>query len=249
MSIKILLTNDDGVHAKGIRILAQYMKEIGEVYIAAPNVEVSGCGRSITIAEPIRIKKLEENIYAVKGTPSDCINAGIQHICNGQPDLAISGINLGQNVGQDIFYSGTIAGAWEAIYREVPAFAISLATFSDPIYESAAKFAQVFAKKLLSNELPNNILYNINIPNLPYDQIKGVEITKLGSKIYKENLEKRIDPIGRDYYWFTGVADTKGHGMGSDCYALQENKISITPIKTEVTDLDAIKDLQERKIF
>lgn len=248
----ILLTNDDGIGAPGLSALYNEISGIGDVRIAAPATECSGVGHGITILEPLRIKEYHHNGsfygYAVNGTPADCVKASYWTLLDRKPDAVISGINLGPNTGVNILYSGTVSAAAEGAIIGIPSMAISLATFVDPDFSYAAKFAKSFLKKLLKKRVPKHVLFNINIPACPENQIKGVSITRQGSAQYREKFDKRTDPFGRSYYWLTGSKIDTEKSIDVDDGAVQSGYISITPVQIDHTRYDFMKELQDWNI-
>ena len=229
--MKILTSNDDGVRAKGNIILRETLAKENEVVTIAPNRERSSCGHGITLGEPIRLNQLEENIYSCSGFPADCVLVGLGHLLKDSgPELVVSGINVGANLGQDRFYSGTVAAAREAAFRGVPAIAASLVikNFKD---EQHFDVAANYINKLVSNgihkHIPEMSVLNINVPNLPQNLIKGVRISTSGYQIYSEEVVERQDIRGKAYYWVGGIY--KGHQdiPGSDCNNVADGYISV----------------------
>lgn len=244
----ILLTNDDGIYAPGLSALSQEVDKIGEVKIVAPSVECSGVGHGITILDPLRINKIYNNSffygYAVSGTPADCVKTAVFSLLEKKPDVVISGINLGPNTGINLFYSGTVSGAAEGAILDIPSFAISLATFSQPDFSYAAKFARKFVEKLTKNKVPKGIFFNVNIPSVPEEEIKGIKITSQGKAVYREKYDKRRDPFGKKYYWLTGHKIEQKISMDIDEGAVQAGYISITPLHTDMTNYEFFTQLK-----
>ncbi|MEX0799476.1 MAG: 5'/3'-nucleotidase SurE [Bacteriovoracaceae bacterium] len=229
--MKILTSNDDGVRADGNIFLREELAKNHEVITIAPNQERSSCGHGITLGEPIRLNQIQENVYSCSGFPADCVLVGLGHLLkNNRPDLVVSGINIGANLGQDRFYSGTVAAAREAAFRGVPAIAASLVIkrIKDAQhFDVAAKFISKIVSKDVHKIIPSMSLLNINVPNLPQNQIKGVRIAATGYQIYSEEVVERQDIRGKSYYWVGGIY--KGHQdvSGSDCNAVDEGFISV----------------------
>lgn len=239
--MKILLTNDDGVFADGIYALFQEMKKLGEVIAIAPASEQSAVGHAITLWNPLRINEVHRHGeffgYAVNGTPADCVKLAVHAIMDERPDVIVSGINLGANVGTAVIYSGTVSAATEGTILGIPSIAISLATFSSPDFSFSAKFAAKLAKQVLDKGgLPKGTLLNVNVPAMPGDQIEGVEITCNSDSRFEDIFEKRLDPRKRVYYWSAGVEQTYDLREGTDSAALRANKVSVTPIHFDMTD-------------
>ncbi len=245
----VLLTNDDGIYAPGLSALKQEMNNMGGTVIVAPSVECSGVGHGITILDPLRINEIYHNGsfygFAVNGTPADCVKTAVFSLFEKKPEVIISGINLGPNTGINMFYSGTVSGAAEGAILDIPSFAISLATFSNPDFSYAAKFARMFAEKLINKQIPKGIFLNINIPSLPEAEIKGIKITSQGKAVYREKYDKRKDPFGKKYYWLTGHKIKQKNSLEIDEGALQAGYVSITPLHTDMTNYDFINQLKE----
>ena len=240
----ILLTNDDGINAEGIVALYGALSSIANVTVVAPDSEKSAVGHAITLSDPLRVKLVGKNQFAVSGTPADCVKLGIRTIMKKKPDLVISGINLGPNTGYSVLYSGTVSGATEGAILGIPSFAISLGTFEKPDYSVAATYAKKLAKLILKNGLPKNTLLNVNVPPVKAKKIKGVKITRQSKAAIIERFEKRIDPRQHIYYWLTGeVIKLEGEDE-SDIKALRSGYISITPIHCDMTDYGLMEDIK-----
>ncbi len=248
--MKLLLTNDDGIHAEGIKSLSKTLSSCHDIYIVAPEREMSATGHAITLHKPLRAEELEiegsKRAWAVNGTPSDCVKLAIETILEKKPDLVISGTNKGSNMGNDIFYSGTVSAALEGYFMGLPAIAISLAVIDEkPDYSYTSSFLKGFLQSCDSILQDKQLLLNINIPCLPADSIKGVKITALGRRSYLNTIEKRVDPRGRTYYWVAGQAYDEGEERDSDIVAVTEGYISVTPLSVNLTDHDARQELQK----
>ncbi|HLG72781.1 MAG TPA: 5'/3'-nucleotidase SurE [Chloroflexota bacterium] len=239
--MKILLTNDDGIFADGIYALFQEMKQLGEVIAIAPATEQSAVGHAITLWNPLRINEVHRHGeffgYAVNGTPADCVKLAVHAIMDQRPDIIVSGINLGANVGTAVIYSGTVSAATEGTILGIPSIAISLATFANPDFRFSAQFARKLASKVLEKGgLPRGTLLNVNVPPLPADKIAGVEVTCNSDSRFEDIFEKRLDPRKRVYYWSAGVEQTYDTREGTDSAALRADKVSVTPIHFDMTD-------------
>lgn len=246
--MKILLTNDDGINAEGLYSLYKSVKSLGDVIVVAPDTERSAVGHAITLSDPLRAaevtKRGEFYGYAINGTPADCVKIAVQGILDYTPDLVISGINLGSNSGINVIYSGTVSAATEGSMLGIPSIAVSLATFLNPDFTYAAKFARKMAETVISKGLPDGTLLNVNIPNIPESEIAGVEVTRQGMAVYSEDFDKRIDPWGRTYYWMSGEREEIEEEGNVDDRAIEANKVSVTPMQFDMTDyknLDVIK--------
>lgn len=236
--MKILLSNDDGVYAPGIRIVHKILKTIAEVTIVAPLEERSATGHTLTLDSPLRLVEVEKDIYGCSGFPADCALVGIAHLMReSKPDLVISGINKGANLGQDVFYSGTVAAAREAVFRDIPAIAISsVVDFLSPApkgeddehYLTAALFLRDLIRAKGHELLTPLSLLNINVPNLLREKVSGVDLTYPGFRHYSQEILERRDFKGREYYWIGGIYKGFEPLKGSDCQAVEEKKISLS---------------------
>ena len=243
--MNILLTNDDGVTAKGMKVLAEHLRGIGHVSIIAPDRERSAVGHALTLHHPLRVARLDNDVFSVDGTPTDCVNLGIHRLLSVRPDIVISGINHGANMGDDITYSGTVSAAMESTLMGIPAFAISLSTVAESDnYRSAALYAVKLAGLVISRGLPSDTFLNVNVPDLPHDQIKSSLITSQGKRRYEGMIVDKVDPRGRDYFWI-GSVDMKFHDVeGTDYHAVSRGHISVTPLHLDLTNYRALKELE-----
>lgn len=242
--MRILVTNDDGINSPGLHALVQVLAEEAETYVVAPEHERSATGHAITLHKPLRaapatIPGVTVRGWATNGTPADCVALGVLELLPERPDVVISGINVGPNLGRDLTYSGTVSGAMEGVIFRIPSFAVSIGSFKNPIFDVAARFSLLLAKAVLKGGLPEDTLLNVNVPNLPRTEIAGVEITRQGTKRYVSRLEKRTDPRGRTYYWLSGAPAPQPDEEGTDGWALARGRISVTPIGLNMTDSTA----------
>ena len=228
----ILITNDDGVHAPGILALAQALRPLGEVHVVAPDREVSACSQSLTLKHPLRAEPLEQRVYSVDGTPADCVNLAIVKLLPRRPDLVVSGINRGPNLGDDIFYSGTVGGAREATFFGVPALAISLAAKTELDFGPSAEFAARLAGHVLERGLPERTLLNVNVPS---GRPAGLAVTVQGRRQHEGTILEALDPRRRTYYWIEEGRDRWVSDEMSDIFAIGRGLISITPLQTDTT--------------
>jgi 5'-nucleotidase len=228
----ILVTNDDGVHAPGIRALALALRELGQVHVVAPDREVSACAQSLTLTKPLRAETIEPYLHSVDGTPADCVNLALVKLLPRRPDLVVSGINRGANLGDDIFYSGTVGGAREGTFFGVPSIAMSLAVKTDPDFGHAASFAQKIVRMVLDKGLPERTLLNVNVPP---GEPKGVAITIQGRREHEGTILEGLDPRRRTYYWIEEGRDNWVRDEVSDISAIRRGLISITPLQTDTT--------------
>lgn len=235
--MNILVTNDDGIRAPGLKALARSMQEIGQVCVVAPDREQSAVSHALTLHHPLRAVRLSENRYAVDGTPTDCVNLGIHSLMQAKPDLVVSGINRGANLGEDVTYSGTVSAAMEATLMGVPALAFSLACNGDDgIWDDAAEVARRIVNLSLCTGFPPDTLLNVNIPNLPVDKMAGIRVTTQGKRRYDGTIIDKIDPRGRTYYWI-GSDNLRFIDIeGSDYWAVSRGFVSITPLHLDLTN-------------
>lgn len=249
--MNILITNDDGINAVGIRILAKELSKIGKVTVVAPDSERSASGHSITLHAPLRVTKsnIDKDIegYMISGTPSDCVKIALESILEEKPDLVVSGINNGPNLGTDVLYSGTVSAAIEGAIHNIKSIAISVSYGEDKMnYEGAKHFSCNLVKSIL--ELEKGLIFNINVPSLNQEDIKGALITELGIRKYNNKYIKREDPMGKSYYWLAGeLIDIKNKNT-SDIKAIEDKFISITPIHFDLTDYNLLNTLKNKKI-
>lgn len=232
----ILVTNDDGIYSPGIQILAKRLRELDQVVIVAPDRERSAAGHSMTLHRPLLIEEIKESIYSVNGTPTDCVNIAVKGLLKETPRLVVSGINKGPNLGDDITYSGTVAGAMEGILLGIPSIAISLVARENFLFAEAAEVAFGAARQVLREGLPAGTLLNINVPNLSIEEIRGTRITRLGKRIYHQMTVERVDPRGKKYYWIGGGEPDWEREEGTDFDAVDAKFVSITPLHLDLTD-------------
>lgn len=246
--MRILVTNDDGIEAQGLKALVRELKREAQVFVVAPEQERSASSHSISLRHPLKVKELEEGIWSVDGTVADCVNLGLNRLLKNKPDLVISGINRGANLGCDIFYSGTVAGAREAVILGVPAFAISVEyAGSEPDYDVPAKFALRFAKYLIRKKFNNRVVFNVNFPAIPYEQIKGLKFTSQGIRIYSPEVLEQLDSKGNKFYYLNGEVIGGKPIPDSDIMAIEEGYISITPLALDFTFYQVLETLRKEK--
>ncbi|MCX5750671.1 MAG: 5'/3'-nucleotidase SurE [Candidatus Saganbacteria bacterium] len=248
----ILLTNDDGIYAPGIFALYKEMEKIGRVIVVAPSGEQSAVGHAITLTDPLRVTKAVRRGklfgYAVSGTPADCVKIALVSILKEKPDLVVSGINLGPNLGINVIYSGTVSAATEGTMFDIPSIAMSLGTFEDPDFSVAAKFARKLSCIVLKKKLPKGVLLNVNVPAISEKKIKGIKITHQSKITFKEKFEKRIDPRKRTYYWMAGSVKPPRESSDADFQAVKEGYISITPVHYDMTAYEELENLRSWKL-
>lgn len=249
MGMRILVTNDDGILADGIRMLGQELVKLGEVSVVAPDRERSATGHAITVLRPLRIERMEfpdsrVRAWAVDGTPSDCVKLALEDLLEWEPDVVVSGINRGPNLGTDVLYSGTVSAAIEGAIYGIPSIAISVAAFDNCNYLLAAEFGRQLVSKVAEKGLPPKTLLNVNIPSVERQDLAGVSITKLGARVWKDVFDRRVDPRGRTYYWMAGSVEEYDGDLDVDSVAVRHNMISITPIHLDLTKYDLIESLK-----
>ncbi|MGO9116012.1 MAG: 5'/3'-nucleotidase SurE [Desulfomonilaceae bacterium] len=243
----ILLTNDDGIHAEGLRYLLTAAEKIGQVSIVAPETEQSAVGHSITLYDPIKAHEITRSGifygYGISGTPADSVKLALYSLLPRRPDLVISGINNGANLGINVLYSGTVSAATEAAILGVPSMAVSLDAKKEPPFEWALPHVQRLARWVINNGLPHGVALNINVPALPPDRIKGFKVTKQGLSRFRESFERREDPRGNHYYWLSGQATADETDERIDIVAVKAGYISITPLYYDLTAHSHTEDL------
>ena len=245
--LKILVTNDDGFLARGLWDLARALSEVGEVCIVAPDREQSAVGSSVTLHNPLRVKKIRSPIndvksYLVEGTPGDCVILALCHLLDTKIDMVFSGINEGSNLGDDVLLSGTVGAALHGYLKGVPSVAISVGALKEVHFDAASRLAVVLAP--LIADLPAGVFLNINLPNLPLEQIRGIEVTRLGRRSYSDEIQPGHDGK-RDYYWIVRGRPEWLPEEGTDIWAFTNNKISITPLYNELTNMHVLSAVRE----
>ncbi|MEK6646738.1 MAG: 5'/3'-nucleotidase SurE [Candidatus Firestonebacteria bacterium] len=247
--MSILVTNDDGVHSEGLHFLANFLKKLGKVCIVAPDKEKSAASHSLTLIHPLRVVKISKNVFSVDGTPTDCVIYAVRGLLkNKRPDLVVAGINKGANLGDDITYSGTVSAAMEGALLGIPSVSFSMVGRKDYCFDAAEDIVVNICSKVLKNGLPKDTLLNVNIPNLPKEQLGGIMITRQGKRIYRDTIVKKQDPRGNNYYWIGGEEPIFEQNKNTDFYAIQKNMVSVTPLHLDLTDEDALKVLKKWKL-
>lgn len=241
--MNILLSNDDGVFAQGLACLYAELSQQHQVTVVAPDRNCSASSNALSIQTPLRVQKMQNGFYAVNGTPSDCVHLGLNQLVEQEPDLVVSGINHGANLGDDVIYSGTVAAATEGRHMGLPAIAVSLASKQATHFTSAAKRVADIIQQLAIHPLPADQILNVNVPNLSYQEIKGLQVTRQGRRHKAENMTKAQDPHGRDIYWYGDVGPELDAGEGTDFYAIANGYCSITPLSIDMTAYDSLNEL------
>jgi len=237
---RVLITNDDGIHAEGLKALEAGLAGVGEVFVVAPEREMSATGQAINIHLPLRVRALDERHYAVSGTPADAVILAIHQLLAAKPHLVVSGINQGANLGENVIYSGTVAGALEATLHGVPAIAMSLASRKSSDFSTAAAFGAELAAKVLEEGLPRGVMLNVNVPPA---EVRGVRVTRQSRKITQNVIYEKKDPRGRPYYWQDETVEWHNVEPDSDYAAIRAHEISITPLQVDRTDYPSLNHL------
>ena len=244
----ILLTNDDGYDSEGLLAARAALAELGEVAVVAPERNWSAAGHNRTMDKPLRVTRVTladgQEGLVTDGTPSDCVSLAVLGVLERQPDLVVSGINKGPNIGDDITYSGTVAAAMEGVLSGIPSIAISLADYFQWDFSYASRFLAKLARTVAGKGLPEGVLLNVNVPPLPAERVKGVEVTRLAKRIYRGTLIQREDPYGRPYYWLGGDVPHGRTDKGTDYMAVTEGRVSVTPIHLDLTNYRLIATLE-----
>jgi 5'-nucleotidase len=245
MAPRILVTNDDGIDAPGIKALEKILKPLGTVFVVAPGSEKSAAAHSITFNHPLRVRHIGRASVAVDGTPTDCVMFGVYGLLNNKrPDLLVSGINNGPNLGDDITYSGTVSAALEGTLLKIPSIAFSMCGRNTANYSAAACFIRDLCRKVIKEGLPKNVFLNVNIPDVPRKKLKGVMVVRQGKRIYNDMFLKRLDPRGRSYYWLGGMEPSYEKEKGTDFEAIEKNMIAVTPLHFDLTNHAALQSLK-----
>jgi 5'-nucleotidase len=241
----ILITNDDGIAAEGLGALVRAIEGIGHAVIVAPEQEQSASSHAITLDKPLRIKEHSPTRFSVSGTPTDCVILAVHGILAQKPDLIVSGINHGPNMGEDVTYSGTVAAAIEACILGINSMAVSLATWDEASFDGAASAARQLARSLVAMKGGKPRLWNVNVPAIPAPSIKGIKVTKLGSRVYNDIIIRKTDPRGKDYFWIGGAEPGWNAGENTDFAAVSAGFVSVTPLRLDFTDHEGIIELEE----
>lgn len=233
--MKILLSNDDGVHARGISVLFDYLSQEHQVTVVAPDRNCSGMSNALSLQSPLRLQQMQNGFYAVNGTPSDCVQIGISHLLEEEPDLVVSGINHGPNLGDDTIYSGTVAAALEGRHMGLPALAVSLCGKQNEQFETAAAMTCKIIQRLANHPLSSDEILNINVPNIALEEIKGIRATRQGRRHRADTMLKTLDPFGQTIYWYGKLGAEADAGKGTDFDAVNQGYCSVTPLSVDMT--------------
>lgn len=244
-TVNILASNDDGFRAPGLAALAAALRELAEVVVVAPDRNRSGASNSLTLERPIRAQAEDNGFISVEGTPTDCVHLAITGLLEHEPDMVVSGINAGANLGDDVLYSGTVAAAMEGRFLGLPAMAVSLVGPRLKHYDSAARAARLLVERLLANPLPPDTLLNVNVPDRPWEAIKGFEVARLGQRHKAEPVIRSEDPRGRPIYWVGPPGEEQDAGPGTDFDAVARGCIAVTPILVDLTRHDSMASVAD----
>ncbi|MCL1140176.1 5'/3'-nucleotidase SurE [Shewanella pneumatophori] len=243
--MKILISNDDGVNAEGIVALTRSLSSIAETLTVGPDRNCSGASNSLTLTNPLRLNRLDNGFISVSGTPTDCVHLAIRELYQDEPDMVVSGINAGANMGDDTLYSGTVAAAMEGRFLGFPAIAISLVGHELKHYDTAAHYALKIVKALQQKPIAQDKILNINVPDLPLAEIKGIKITRLGARHRAEGMVRTQDPAGREIFWLGPPGDEQDASEGTDFFAVANGYVSITPLTVDLTAFEKLNDLED----
>lgn len=243
--MKILLSNDDGVHALGIKVLQQELIKYFDVTVVAPDRNCSGASYSLTLLNPLRAQTLENGFISVNGTPTDSVHLGVSQLVSPTPNLVVAGINKGPNLGDDTLYSGTVAAATEGRHMGIPAIAVSLLGKHEKHYQTAAIITAQIIKRIHKHPLPADQILNINVPDVPIEQIQGIKVTRLGHRHKAEMMKKMKDPWQRDIYWYGTLGKELDGGQGTDFDAVANHYVSVTPLTVDMTAHNSIDSMRE----
>ena len=250
--MRILLSNDDGYRAPGLACLAKAVSDVAAIDVVAPDRDRSGASNSLTLTRPLRMRKGDNGFYYVDGTPTDCVHLAITGLIENEPDIVISGVNQGANLGDDVIYSGTVAAAMEGRFLGLPAMAVSLVGKEGKHFETAAKVVLDLLDELATHPLPADTILNINVPDVPFDHLAGLEATRLGHRHKSEPVIEMADPHGESIYWVGPPGGEADAGPGTDFDAIRNNKVSVTPLHvdlTRYTAMDQVVDWLNSKTF
>lgn len=241
----ILCTNDDGIHAIGLKTLIAVASEIGDVRVVAPDREQSATSHSLTVHRPLRATRTPEGHHVIDGTPTDCVLIGINQLLDVPPDFVLSGVNHGPNMGEDVLYSGTVAAAMEGTILGIPAIAVSYSSrAADRIPGWSSVLADLIGRLVARENFPTETFFNVNLPDIPPEEVKGIRVTTLGRRVYSDSLTRREDPSGREYYWIGGGVSSWTGRDDSDFRAVQAGYISVTPLHLDLTDYSLISEVR-----
>jgi 5'-nucleotidase len=244
--MKLLMSNDDGVNAKGLAVLYRvFSEQVNDITVIAPDRNCSAASNGLTLMNPLRVQNEANGFISVNGTPADCVHIGINQLMTQKPDLVIAGINKGANLGDDVIYSGTVAAATEGRHMGLPAIAVSLIGKDEAHYETAAHIALQIVKKLQQHPLKGDQILNINVPDVPLTQLKGIKVTRLGRRHQPDTMSRQSDPWGRDIYWYGPLGKVQDNAQDTDFFAISEGYASVTPLTVDMTAYQSMTSLTQ----
>lgn len=243
--MRILLSNDDGYFAPGLAVLAETLSSIAKITVVAPERDRSGASNSLTLDRPLMLRQAASGFYYVNGTPTDCVHLAVTGMLEHLPDMVISGINHGANMGDDTVYSGTVAAATEGFLLGVPSIAVSLTSFSGGNYPTAARVVLELVERMMSKEMKAPVLLNVNVPDVAYEELQGTSVTRLGRRHKAEPVLKSTNPRGQTVYWVGAAGAAQDAGEGTDFHAIAQRRVSITPLQIDLTHYQQLDLIQE----
>ncbi len=243
--MKILISNDDGYLATGINALTDALEQVADVVVVAPDRNRSAASSSLTLHTPLRVSRVANNRYKVDGTPSDCVHLAVTGFLDHEPDLVVSGINHGANLGDDVIYSGTVAAALEGRFLGLPTIAVSLVGHDLKHFDTAARVASELVQKIDRTGLASDVVLNVNVPNRPYEDLRGIRATRLGFRHKSEPILKDTDPYGRPIYWVGPAGKGQDAGEGTDFHAIEQGAASVTPLRVDLTRHEAVQGISD----
>lgn len=243
--MRILISNDDGYLAPGIAVLAEALSALGEITVVAPDRDRSGASHSLTLTRPLRIRETSNGFHCVDGTPTDCVHLALSGVLDFEPDIVVSGINAGANLGDDVIYSGTVAAAMEGRFLGLPSIAVSLASHNPTHYETAGEVAVRMVEAVCAGRAPRETVLNVNVPDVPVDALRGYSLVRLGQRHKAEPVVKTIDPRGGTIWWIGPAGPEADAGEGTDFHAVREHRVAVTPLHTDLTHLAARPEVED----
>jgi 5'-nucleotidase len=243
--MRILISNDDGYQSPGLRVLARTLEDCGEIVVVAPDRDRSGASNSLTLSVPVRVQRSENGFIRVEGTPTDCVHIAITGLLDQEPDIVVAGINHGPNLGDDVIYSGTVAAAMEGRFLGLPAMAVSIDAYEPMHLDSAARVVSALVPRLEGGSVGASTVLNVNVPDLPYERIRGVLATRLGHRHKAEPVSRVRDPRGNTLYWVGPAGPEQDAGPGTDFHALRSGYVSVSPLQVDLTRHDALEPLAQ----
>ncbi len=243
--MRILLSNDDGYFAPGLSALAEALKDLAEIVVVAPERNRSGASNSLTLDRPLSLKTAENGFYYVTGTPTDCVHLAVTGMLDPLPDMIVSGINLGANMGDDTIYSGTVAAATEGFLLGIPSMAVSLTSFSGKHFDTAGRVARELVERFIKKPVDQPVLLNVNVPDVPYEALAGIEVTRLGKRHKAEPVVKMLSPRNETVYWIGAAGEAREAGPGTDFNAVERGAVSVTPLQIDLTHVAQLPHIRD----